>query len=210
MIELRATSHVATDTDSIREDVEVADAEIVAVELDSLRLHALRHGAGGGRSRDPFLFLLQKLQDVLGKRTGVGPGTDMLTAFEAARSDGRRVALIDQDIRVTMQKLQDIPLREKVKFMGFLVLSPLLFRRTDLALEDVPEQEVVAEVLLRLEVGFPAMYRVLVQERNHVMAARLSSLDKEYGTVLAFLGAGHVQGIREILGDRVTVINTES
>ncbi|MDY6769580.1 MAG: TraB/GumN family protein, partial [Candidatus Nanohaloarchaea archaeon] len=69
----------------------------------------------------------------------------------------------------------------------------------DVDLDEVPGEAAVGEMLLRFRVGFPEMHRVLVEERNDVMADRLLALDREYGDVLAFVGAGHVDGVRQRL-----------
>ncbi|MFB6265562.1 MAG: TraB/GumN family protein, partial [Candidatus Nanohaloarchaea archaeon] len=127
-------------------------------------------------------------------------GSDMLEAFRAAEEAGIDVALVDQDIAVTLHRLKETPLREKLKFAGYLLLAPLLLPGTEFDLETVPEEEVVEEMLLRFEVGFPEMFRVLVEERNAIMAERLRALEQEYEEVTAFVGAGHVEGLREELG----------
>lgn len=56
-----------------------------------------------------------------------------------------------------------------------------------------------------LQKQFPSIYRVLIDERNAVMAARLAWIvsDKLDGgkkpEVLAFLGAAHIEGIKDLL-----------
>lgn len=201
MIELRGTSHVASrDLDRIRAVVDEVDPDVVALELDRNRLSALLSGEREA-ARDPFLRLMQWVQDLLGKRAGAAPGSDMLAAFRAAEAHGLDVALIDRDIGETVRRLKHLPRLEKVKFAGFLLLAPLLLRAEPLDLEDVPEQAMVDEMLVRLEVSFPGLYDVLVEERNDVMADRLRVLEQEYGEVLAFVGAAHVPGLAERLED---------
>lgn len=201
MIEIRGTSHVAgEDLESIGREVAEKEPGVVALELDPRRLEALVHGSRGRGPRNPFFLLLKRVQDLLGRRTGVAPGSDMLEAYRAADSEGIDVALIDQDIGITLGKLKEVPIVEKVKFTGFLFLSPFLFHGTEIDLETVPEEELVDEMLLRFRVGFPEMFRVLVEERNRVMAERLKILEAEYGDVLAFVGAGHVEGVKELVG----------
>ncbi len=201
MIDLRGTSHVAADDiDDIRVAVRDREPDVVALELDPRRLQALLHGDQGGGRRNPFLMLLKTLQDFVGRKTGVAPGSDMVAAYRAAVDHGIDVALIDQDIAVTVRKMGEVPLLEKVKFVGFLLLSPLLLRDgAAVDLRDVPERSFVDDLLLRFHISFPSMYEVLVGERNRVMAARLRMLDEEYGDVLAFVGAGHISGIQELL-----------
>ncbi|MFB6077131.1 MAG: TraB/GumN family protein, partial [Candidatus Nanohaloarchaea archaeon] len=204
MITVRGTSHIASgDLDDIRAAVATRDPDVVAVELDERRLHGLMQDDRDRSVRNPFLLLLTTVQDYLGRKTGVTPGSDMLAAFEAARDHGIDVALIDQDIGETLRKVRQVPLREKVKLAGFVLLSPLVLRGAGpVDLDTVPADDTVQQLLVHLEVGFPRLYDVLVRERNDLMARRLVRLDAEYGDVLAFVGAGHVEGIQERLGDR--------
>lgn len=197
MIEVVGTSHVAgAELEHIRDRVREARPDVVALELDPARLEALLRDRDGRRPRNPFLLLLKSVQDLLGRHTGVAPGSDMLAAYTAATGAGIDIVLVDREMAVTLRRLRAVPLREKVKFAGFLLLSPLLFPGVDIDLDTVPEQAVIDQLLTRFRVGFPQMYRVLVEERNAVMAERLSALEAEYGHVMAFLGAGHVRGVR--------------
>ncbi|MDY6776794.1 MAG: TraB/GumN family protein [Candidatus Nanohaloarchaea archaeon] len=201
MIEIVGTSHIAgEELAGIREKVEEEDPDVVAVELDHRRLQALISGDQGRTPSNPFNLVLKALQDFLGRKTGVAPGSDMLEAFHAARENGVDVALVDRDIGITLAGLREVPLREKAKFFGFLLVSPFLLRGGDIDLQEVPDRDIIDEMLLRLEVGFPEIYRVLVADRNREMAERLKALEREYGDVLAFVGAGHVKGLERLLG----------
>lgn len=203
MIELRGTSHIASsDLQDIRTLVEEEQPDVVALELDPRRLAALLQEHREQRMMNPFLKLMKTAQDLLGKKTGAVPGSDMLAAYEAATANGIDVALIDQDITETLRKLRNIPLLEKIKFAGFLVVGSILFPIHDIDPREVPDERLVEEMMIRLRVSFPHLYEVLVEERNRLMADRLQLLNAEYGDVLAFVGAGHVQGVKELLDSR--------
>ncbi|MFB6265849.1 MAG: TraB/GumN family protein [Candidatus Nanohaloarchaea archaeon] len=200
MIEIVGTSHIAgEELAGIREKISEEDPEVVAVELDPKRLHALMNGGGRGSPGSAFQLLLKTVQNLLGRKTGVAPGSDMLEAFNEAQREGIDAALIDRDIGLTLARLQDVPAKEKLKFSGFLFVSPFLLGSRSIDLQKVPGEDVIGEMLVRLEVGFPEIYRVLVEERNRVMAERLEELEREYGDVLAFVGAGHVSGIKKMI-----------
>lgn len=202
MIELRGTSHIASgDLTDIRALVEEEQPDVVALELDPRRLAALVQEHREERMRNPFLKLLKTAQDLLGKKTGAVPGSDMLAAYETAVANGIDVALIDQDITETLRKLRNIPLLEKVKFAGFLVVGSFLRPLDDIDPRQVPDERLVEELMVRFRVSFPHLYEVLVAERNRLMADRLQLLDTEYDEVLAFVGAGHVHGIRKLLDE---------
>jgi pheromone shutdown protein TraB len=58
--------------------------------------------------------------------------------------------------------------------------------------------------------SFPTIKRVLIDERNEKMAAAIVQAEMTYGSVLAVVGDGHVDGIRAILGrSDVEVIRLE-
>jgi len=65
--------------------------------------------------------------------------------------------------------------------------------------------------LERLRRRAPAVWRVLIDERNTVMAARLAWITSEQlmedrkPNILTFVGAAHVEGIREMLGNPVII-----
>jgi len=200
MIELRGTSHIASgDLANIRELIEDREPDVVALELDEHRLQALLSDEQAQTPRNPFFLLLKRLQDMLGKQTGAMPGSDMLAAFQTAVEQGADVALIDQDITVTLRKLRNVSLLEKIKFVGFLLVGSILFPFARIDLRAVPDDDLIHRLLLQFRISFPGMYDVLVTERNRVMAEKLRALDRQYDDVLAFVGAGHVEGLQERL-----------
>jgi pheromone shutdown protein TraB len=200
VIELRGTSHIASDDlSNIRELITQRQPDVVALELDEQRLQALLTEEQRHTPHNPFFLLLKKIQEFLGKQTGAMPGSDMLEAFKTAVDDDRDVALIDQDITVTLRKLKGVSLLEKIKFVGFIVMGAVLFPVEQFDLQDVPDDELIHRLLLQFRVSFPQMYDVLVTERNQVMAEKLQALDQQYDHVLAFVGAGHVEGLQEQL-----------
>ena len=65
--------------------------------------------------------------------------------------------------------------------------------------------------LERLRERAPAVWRVLIDERNTVMAARLAWITSEKlrnnmkPTILTFVGAAHVEGIKELLSNPLAI-----
>jgi len=65
--------------------------------------------------------------------------------------------------------------------------------------------------LERLRQRAPAVWRVLIDERNTVMAARLAWITSEQlmedkkPNILTFVGAAHVEGIKEMLSNPITI-----
>ncbi|MBD3318626.1 hypothetical protein GF342_01825 [Candidatus Woesearchaeota archaeon] len=205
------TSHIATQSvNQVTRAIAVHHPSIVAVELDRGRLASL---LSDNRQRAPareiirqvgvqgFLFSIigQWVQQKLGAKFGISPGTEMLTAVKLAKKSGARIALIDQDIQVTLRDFsKKVPLSEKALmffdvFIGF-------FRRDELLqfdLSKVPEKKVIKKLLARVKERYPHTYEVLVDKRNRVMARRLAHLlhNNPEDVIVAVVGAGHEEDL---------------
>ena len=155
-----------------------------------------------------MFFLMKQVQKWLGGKVGIMPGSDMLGAVKEAEAAGIRLAFIDRDIAITMQRLGKVPWTEKAKLVLFMVkgltIDSLLAKagrgkRVQLDLKKVPPRELINEVLVVLKKEFPNLYRVLVRERDLYMARRLAGLSLRYERIVAVVGAAHSPGLLEML-----------
>lgn len=217
---LIGTSHIAKHSiKEIQATLESRQPTMVAVELDQRRLQAL---LTKGRPRITFSFLRRIglkgfvfallgswVQRKLGKLVGVEPGADMLAAITMAQKQGIKIALIDQDIELTLQRFSKaLTWRERFRFFGD-ILRAVFFQKRELKrlglerldLTRVPSKEVIQRLTRELRVRYPNVYRVLVEERNQVMAKRLHALMKQFpeGTIVAVVGAGHEDDLLQCL-----------
>ncbi|MBI1969552.1 TraB/GumN family protein [Candidatus Woesearchaeota archaeon] len=219
-ITIIGTSHIAME--SIREIKEIIQQEkpgIVALELDKRRIAALMDKKERKFSwRDIWhmgfkglLFALigSWIQKKLGKIAGVEPGQEMLTAVKEARKRKAKIALIDQNIEITLQKFsQKLSWREKWHMVQD-VLKGIFFRKQELErlglnqldLQKVPSQAVIRKLTHLLRERYPNIYEVLVAERNVIMARHLAALQEYYPKerIVAVMGAGHVEGVVQLL-----------
>ncbi len=203
-IKVIGTSHISPESISeIKKTIEREMPDCVAVELDPGRFEALRRGETIKLSAAKEIgfknYIIAKflsvLQRYLGKKTGVIPGEEMLTAVNSAIKVKADVAFIDQDIRITLQKLGKVPLSEK--FRIFLSLfKKIKIKSESFNLNEVPDEELVEILLKSVKETSPTLYRVLVEERNDYMANALKSLCRRYEKIVAVVGMGHK---REIL-----------
>ena len=74
-------------------------------------------------------------------------------------------------------------------------------QKLEFDLRKVPEEELISKLLRQVKKRYPSLYKVLITDRNKLMASRLSYLmeknpDKK---ILAIVGAGHVDGIMRML-----------
>ncbi len=71
----------------------------------------------------------------------------------------------------------------------------------ELDLTKVPEKAVISRMIKEVKKRYPNLYRVLIEERNEVMARNLSNVVQRHpeSKVLAIVGAGHEEEIISIL-----------
>lgn len=182
----------------------------VAIELDRARFLAmetnveltLKDSLRLGR-KGVINYALAKVEEKLGEAFGMSPGEEMRTAIDVSRSLGIPLYLIDEDINLILAKIASAPLREKI-LMALEGLSVFLPRgRTELA----DPMEEYRWMMLEFRRRYPYLYRVLVEERNEIMARNLMAIVDSLLSagikkpkVVAVVGLGHKPGIERLLG----------
>lgn len=210
------TSHIARQSlKEVEKTMKTQEPEIVALELDRKRFFALVHESKRKlRLRDirrigvkGYLFNLVGawIEKKLGQLVGVKPGSEMLMAARLAKKYKAKIALVDQDIEITLARLsKGITWKEKLRFMWDLVrgiftgrreLKKLGIKKIDLT--RVPSKTVIRKLTGYVKKRYPNVYRVLVEERNHVIAKNLASLMNHFPDkkILAVIGAGHEEDV---------------
>ena len=189
----------------VRRAISETKPDVVAIELDARRLQALlRHEEPSATEmlRNPFFGLLYLFQKMIGKGFGVSPGGEMRAAIDAAREANIPIALIDQDISVTMGRLAMIPLSEKLSIVAQIFLSPLIFvpnpfAKKRISIDEIMEPRHLVMFFREFKRELPGTYRVLVEERDEHIARQVLGLRAE--KIVLIVGAGHVPGIRKRL-----------
>jgi len=187
----------------VREAIREEKPDVVALELDPARLDALLHNDERKPTlremkdfgfKNAFLLLFMSyLQKKISSDTGIVAGREMIEAAIAARSLGIPVALIDRDLRITIQKLlEKVGFKEKV-----MIFKDAIFPDKEYTVDYIYENPV--ELINEIKGRYPFIYEVLVDERDRFMAENLKRIQKE--KVLAIVGAGHVSGIKRYLGE---------
>lgn len=219
-LKIIGTSHIAKQSiNEIKKAIEQMQPDIIALELDRRRFLALtmKKVKKGGMPNifkigvKGFLFSVfgRFVQQKLGKQVGVEPGEEMLTAIKLAKKNKINIALIDRDIEITLQRFsKSLSWKERFRIASDIIKG-ILFKKKDLKklgienidLSKVPSKEVIKILLREVKARYPNLYKVLVEERNLIMANRLRRIlenepDKK---VLAIVGAGHLEGIEELL-----------
>ncbi|HTX60847.1 MAG TPA: TraB/GumN family protein [Methanobacterium sp.] len=214
-LKIIGTAHVSQKSiEEVKETIREMKPDVVAVELDLNRYQNLKNEASGQQTEKEFnireiiksdqltMFLvsgfLSYMQKKIGEDVGVKPGSEMMAAVEAAEEVGAKVALIDRDIQLTLKRaLNQMSFWEKAKF-AYGLLASLFTSDEDLEdIEKIKEGDTLAEVMEYFQDMSPKAYHVLVDERDAYMARML--LDIPEGQVVAVVGAGHKNGIKEYM-----------
>lgn len=212
-IKIIGTSHIAPESiKKVEKAILETKPDIVAIELDRKRLIALlskdKHKLSYRDIRrvgfKGWLFALigAWAEKKLGDKVGVSPGADMLKAVSAAQQTGARIALIDQDIEITLKKFsRSLSWKEKFTFLGDLFKGIVLRKGIQFDLSKVPTQKVIDKLIEDVRKRYPNIYRVLVKERNEYMAQKLAHIVKHYpdSRIIAVVGAGHEKEIIPLL-----------
>ena len=211
-LRLLGTAHVSSESvDLVRSQIEEWGPDLVAVELCPSRMAALTKPESlesedllkiikEGRSA---MILLQSALAAQQRRMGVSsgekPGAELLAAVNAANDSSVPVEMIDRDVVVT--------LRRAWKKMGFFeklrVLNALLWEEDD---EDVSIDEVLGDsdllssMMEEAREIAPGAGEVLIDERDSFLAGRIHQI-RGKGRVLAVIGAGHIKGVVNNLGE---------
>ncbi len=208
------TSHIAKQSQrEVKEAIEEGKPDIVAIEIDRKRFPALFEKKQGSiRASDVFrvgikgfLFAVfgSWAEKKLGDAVGVKPGSEMKTAVIEGRKHKAKIALIDQDIDITLKRLSSsITWKEKWNFVAD-IFGGLFGGKPEFSfdLRTVPADELIKNMISKLKVRYPNVHKVLISERNVVMARNLSRIRKENPDkkILAVVGAGHKEGLEELL-----------
>lgn len=208
-ITIVGTAHVSEKSvQEVVSKIEELRPDIVAVELCPARYKALigqeeekeikiSELLSGGKL---FFFLVQLflayIQRKIGEEMGVKPGSEMLAAIEAARSTGARVALVDRDIGITIQRFWSaMGFFDKVRLVGSLIPAALGWGdEEEIDIDSITQADIVSQMISEFRKISPKAANVLIDERDAFLARNLFLLSRQ-GRVLAVVGAGHREGI---------------
>ncbi len=208
------TAHVSEKSvQEVTAAIEEKRPDIVAVELCPARYRALTGQEeekeikisellSGGR----LYFLLVQwflayIQKKIGDEMGVKPGSEMLAAIEAAKKTGARVALVDRDVGITIQRFWSaMGFLDKVRLIGSLIPAVFGWGEDEIDIDSITKDDIVSQMISEFRKISPAAANVLVDERDAYIARNLFQLSRQ-GRVLAVVGAGHKEGIARHLAN---------
>lgn len=211
---LIGTAHISQEsTDLVQQVIEQEKPDTVCIELDEKRFTALSKKQQWENLdlkqviRNKQLstlmvnLILASYQKKLGGQLGIMPGTELLTAAKVAEENNIRTALCDRDVRITLRRAwHATPLWKKGYLLVTLISS--LFDKTEIDEEKLAElrkKDVLSELMSEIGNIMPEAKKALIDERDIYMAEKIKAVAGN--RIVAVVGAGHMQGIQEMIPD---------
>ncbi len=214
-IYLVGTAHVSKQSvQDVRDTIEAVEPDTVCVELCEARFRNITDRDQWKRTNivkiireKKAMLLLSSLimtsfQRRIAAQLGVTPGAEMVEGIEQAKKRGAKLVLVDRDIQITLRRTWGmLSFWSKMKMMTQLVGSLFLAEEIDeQTIEELKQEEKLADVLEMLAAEFPTVKGTLIDERDVYLSQKIKAAEGR--KIVAVLGAGHVPGIvREIEKD---------
>ncbi len=212
-IYLVGTAHVSKESvDTVRNTIEQVKPDTVCIELDEKRHKALSDKKkweslnlkevikNKQLSTLIINILLASYQKKIGEQLGVAPGSELLEADKVAKENNINISLVDRDIRITLRRAwNSMGFWQKMKFVTVGLAG--LFEKEDISeeqLREIRQKDALSEMLKELGKTMPVLKTVLIDERDTYLAKKIEQSQGD--TIVAVVGAGHVEGMLEHWG----------
>ncbi len=220
---LIGTAHISEVSQKlVHETIETERPDVVCVELDDGRLQSLDDPERWKRTDLKTVIkehnlgmllanlVLSSYQKRMGAQTGVKPGAELYEAVKCARELNIPTVMADRNIKITLKRAwASTPWYRKFSLLGGLFGS--IFDKTEIneeELQRMKNQDTLNTLMQEFGKTFPEIKRVLIQERDEFLAASIRNA--EGNKILAVVGAGHLNGIRQIIENEMTLPSKES
>lgn len=198
MIVIVGVGHVFDISSQVKKIIIEERPDAVCVELDADRYYALMHPNQGSNAQLAYK-MLSAFQRRLAKQYGGEVGSEMITAIQTAQENGADVLFIDANAGNLFQGLwKQMPLKEKM-LLGISAFTSLFLskKRVEKELDEFQKNEEM--YMDSMGEQFPTLKKMLIDDRNDIMASRIDAAASRYPNVLAVIGDGHVEGIVRLL-----------
>ncbi len=217
---LLGTAHISDESvEEVKKAIETEKPDVVGIELDFGRFKQLKQGSKWKNtnigkvisSGQTYLFLLtlllSNLQRSLGQKIGATPGMEMMAAVKEAEAEKIPIMLLDRDVNVTLKRaMQRMSLREKFSLLVSLVSGFFSDNKVEItkdSIEKLKEKDMMNTLMQQLSKEMPSVKKVLVDERDAYIAYRIMKTPGK--KILAVVGAGHMNGIKKLLGKKIDI-----
>jgi pheromone shutdown-related protein TraB len=212
---LVGTAHISQDSvDEVKQTIEKYKPDIVAVELCKRRYESITEKDKWEntpvtqllKSNNAYFVLAQtflsSIQRKLGKDYGVEPGSEMIAACQEAKKHSLDIALVDRDISITLKRAwRKMGFREKFRVFWEFIKAMVGYDEEeleDLDLKELMKEDVITALMKEFSDIAPSASNVLITERDKYIAKKIYDESKK-GKVVAVVGAGHINGIKDYL-----------
>lgn len=217
-ITLIGTAHVsAQSVEEVKTEIQNNPPQCAAIELDSARYESMSNPEKYKDldiikvlKRGEALLILANLilssfQKRMGQNIGVQPGDEMRAAIDVAQDKNIPFELVDRPIKVTLNRAwAKNSFWGKCKLLAALISSA--FTKEEISeeeIESLKKENEMDSMMGELSEYLPKVKEVLIDERDHYLAAHIWECKNEYcdqaKSVTAILGAGHLPGVQKHL-----------
>ncbi len=205
---LIGTAHISQDSvDTVNQVIETEDPDTVCVELDEQRHKALRNPRHWEslnliqvlrQGQAPFLLAnltLAAFQKRMGLQTGVKPGAELAAAAEKTEALGKKLVLVDREIRTTLLRAwRKAGFWKKMSLFATLLASMFESQKLDeQELARLRQTDTLSAMLDEMSDILPTVKTILVDERDTYMAHNIRQAPGD--KIVAVVGAAHLPGI---------------
>jgi pheromone shutdown-related protein TraB len=205
---LIGTAHIsAKSVEEVRRVIEQVRPDAVCVELCETRFEAMNDDERWKKlnifdviRQGKVLYLLANValsayQTALGERFGVKPGAEQREGIAVAKEVGAELVLADRNIQATLKRTwANIPFWRRFTLLAEL-FEPAeeVEELSEERLEAMKDHDTISEMMKAFAEALPEVKRPLIDERDEYLIS--SVLDAPGQTVVAVVGAGHVEGM---------------
>lgn len=210
------TAHVSqASADTVKQLLATGDYQAVAIELCPSRYNAIVNPDAlaqmdlfevirkGKASMVIASLALSAFQQRVAEQFDIQPGAEMRAAIETAKAAKIPVLLIDREVGITLKRVyHNVPWWRRMNLVAGLIGSVASRQKvSEEEIESLKEGDVLEATFAQFADQSRELYQPLVDERDRYMAARIhQELEKtHHGHILAVVGAGHMQGIKQYL-----------
>ena len=210
---LIGTAHISQNSaELVKEVIEKVNPDRVCIELDEKRYKAITEKKKWETSDIKTIIkekqlttlliniVLASYQKKMGEKLGTAPGVEFLEAINVSKEKNIPIELCDRDARITLKRTwNSMSFWQKLKFM-FSGLSSIDDSDEELSeekLNEIKQKDTLNNLLQELGKAMPVLKRVLIDERDIYLATKIMNCEGE--KIVAVVGAGHVNGMLEII-----------
>ncbi|KAI4334089.1 hypothetical protein L6164_018822 [Bauhinia variegata] len=152
------------------------------------------------KNHNIFAVLYSWFLAKVASKLDVFPGSEFRVAYEEALKYGGRVILGDRPVQITvMRTWRKMSLWHKTKLVYSLLSQAVFLPSSDdlyNMLKEMDDSDMLTLVIQEMSKQFPTLMETLVHERDQYMSATLLKVASENNSVVAVVGKGHLQGIK--------------